>query len=274
MVLLVAPESKRLYLDFRGTDGEEEDIQTDLNFDLVPYGDASNSEVTFSAGRVHEGFNQNLFGVAGGEEQEDNVFEQKLYLTLDEQVHLAVAQYSDYQLTITGHSLGGGLAILYGAHVAKIVLPDTNVLVQTIGTPRVGDATFKASLRNLSNLANWRVVYRLDVIPRIPLDTMGYRHAGHLIYLRGEETAAYFEQTGDLETYAGVGANDFLLPTRLDERLAIPVFHHIPWSYLHGLASTKKNGYWPDSFVPFEEQEKVCCYTFIIWCVRYDFPPC
>ena len=89
-----------------------------------------------------------------------------------------VEEYPDYQVTITGHSLGGALAILYGAYVATNVLPNANVLVQTLGTPRVGDQTFKSSLRNIPNLSNWRLVYRLDVVPRIPLETQNFVHAG------------------------------------------------------------------------------------------------
>lgn len=264
MVILAAPESQRLYVSFRGTDGEEADIETDLNFNLVPYGDLSSTTVTFPPGEVHEGFNKNLFGGSN-----------KLYLTLDDQVRSSLEQYSGYKLIVMGHSLGGALAILYGVHLAKNVLPDTNVLVQTIGTPRVGDAKFKSSARDQVNLANWRLVYRRDVIARVPLEPQGFRHAGHLILLRGSETKVFFEQTGDSTNYAGVGANDFLLPSYIDERLVIPIFHHIPWSYLQGLASAKAEGWWPTEFVPFQDQEKVCCrYLFSVWCIRYAFPPC
>mmetsp|Transcript_7314 Transcript_7314/g.11125 ORF Transcript_7314/g.11125 Transcript_7314/m.11125 type:complete len:339 (-) Transcript_7314:705-1721(-) len=253
VVLLMAPESERIYLAFRGT--EVEDVGTILNFALEPYGDPSSTNVTFPAGKVHKGFNTNLFGTG------------KLYLTLDAIISAAMEQYANYQLVILGHSLGGALAILYGAHVAKNLMPDKNILVQSIGTPRVGDKTFKSSLRQIKNLANWRVVYKLDAIPRIPLNNQGYQHAGHLIYLNGNSAAAYFEQTGDLDKYAGVGANDFLLP-------AIPIADHYPSSYILGLAEAKEKHWWPTQFVPYEVQEKVCCGWFFIWCYRKDYPPC
>lgn len=263
VVLLKAPKSKRIYLSFRGTDGEESDLQTNFNLKLVPFGDSSSLSVAFSEGNVHEGFNQNLFGGIS-----------KLYLTLDNEIRSTMAQYIDYQLSITGHSLGGALAILYGAHVAKSVLPGMDILVQTIGSPRIGDETFKSSIRQIRNLANWRLVYKDDVIPRLPLETQGYLHAGHMIYLRDEETEAYFEQTGDLDRYAGIGFNDFLVPPALDASLLMPIFHHVPWSYLNGLAKVKAEGWWPADFVPFSEQEKICCGSILVVCYRYDYPPC
>ena len=260
VVLLAAELSKRIYLSFRGTDGERADFGTDIDLRLVEYGDQANATVTFSKGKVHRGFNGNLFG------------DDKLYLTLDESIRSTMAQFCGYQLVITGHSLGGALAILYGVHVAKTVLPDTNVLVQTIGTPRIGDKEFKASARGMENLANWRVVYKKDVIPRIPLRRQGYSHVGHLIFLRDQETEAYFDQMGDSVNFAGVGDPDWLLPTRFNAELAVPVFHHIPWSYLAGIARAKSEGWWPTKFVGISEQGKLCCFWLTVFCLRYCQP--
>mmetsp|Transcript_30574 Transcript_30574/g.46311 ORF Transcript_30574/g.46311 Transcript_30574/m.46311 type:complete len:346 (-) Transcript_30574:113-1150(-) len=263
VALLMAAESKRIYLVFRGTELDFKDISTILQTKRVRYGDGSNANFDFPAGRVHKGFNKNLFGA------------DKLYLTLDAVVKYAMSHYGNYELVIIGHSLGGALAILYGAHVAKNVMPDRNILVQSIGTPRVGDETFKNSLRNIPNLANWRVVYERDLVPRIPLDTQGYRHAGHLIYLNDYKTAAYFEQTGDYTEYAGVGSDDFLLPSGLNANtLTRPLSDHKFSSYARGLSEAKQRGLWPTEFVPFAEQEKVCCDWFLVWCVREDYPPC
>ena len=259
-MLLRDSNAKRSYLAFRGTDGEGADLETDLDFALVPYGDSSNNTVAFLDGDVHSGFNTNLFG------------EDKLYVALDEIVRSTVEQYPDHELVICGHSLGGALAILYSAHVAKTLLPDSNVKVQTIGTPRVGDGSFKNSMRDLSNLANWRLVYEDDVIPRIPLRSQGYRHTGHLILMRDNEVDAYFDQWGDDENYAAVGADDWLLDMRLDSSVLIPIFHHMPWSYLRGIDYSKKYGLWPDEFVDITEQEKVCCWMILFLCVYQCYP--
>jgi hypothetical protein len=62
---------------------------------------------------------------------------------------------------LTGHSLGGALAVLAGA----LVLPD---LVCTFGAPKVGSRDF-FQLKNGGE--TWRIVNGIDLVPRLPLAT-------------------------------------------------------------------------------------------------------
>lgn len=66
-------------------------------------------------------------------------------------------------LFITGHSMGGALAILSGCRLAKLGVPP--VATYTYGSPRIGDPAFCAGYA----LPTYRVVNRLDMVPEMPL---------------------------------------------------------------------------------------------------------
>lgn len=69
----------------------------------------------------------------------------------------------DRPLFITGHSLGGALAVLSACRLARAGRPP--VATYTFGAPRVGDPDFCAGY----DLPTYRVVNRLDLIPEIPV---------------------------------------------------------------------------------------------------------
>lgn len=85
------------------------------------------------------------------------------------------------KILVTGHSLGGALAILCALEFSRQHLPVG--LVVTFGQPRVGNAVFadiyNASLRDLT----LRVVNQNDLVPRLPGVLMSYRHCGQEIFL-------------------------------------------------------------------------------------------
>ena len=63
-------------------------------------------------------------------------------------------------LFITGHSLGGALALL----AAKLVAPDVNGACYTFGAPRVGNYEYFRNVRT----PVYRVVNSADLVPRVP----------------------------------------------------------------------------------------------------------
>lgn len=78
-------------------------------------------------------------------------------------------------LFITGHSLGGALAVLAATRVPHRA-------VYTFGCPRVGNAAFAASLAQASI---YRVVHGEDAITRIPPAWLGFAHVGQPHVLPG-----------------------------------------------------------------------------------------
>jgi hypothetical protein len=67
---------------------------------------------------------------------------------------------------ITGHSLGGALAILYAAENA-LVHKIRNPALCTFASPKIGDSQFVNAFNNLG-LTSWRIVNKQDIVPHLP----------------------------------------------------------------------------------------------------------
>jgi hypothetical protein len=72
----------------------------------------------------------------------------------------------DKPLFLTGHSMGGALAVLTGCRLAK--RGRAPVAIYTFGAPRVGDSDFCAGY----DLPTYRIVNRLDLVPEMPMASM------------------------------------------------------------------------------------------------------
>lgn len=78
-------------------------------------------------------------------------------------VEAILDEIQDKPLFLTGHSMGGALAMLAGCRLAKA--GRSPIAVYTYGAPRVGDPNFCAGYA----LPTYRVVNRLDLVPELPL---------------------------------------------------------------------------------------------------------
>ncbi len=86
-------------------------------------------------------------------------------------------------LYITGHSLGGALAVLAASmiHIDPSLAPIKAKLrgVYTYGQPMVGDSVFAAKFEHEFGDMLFRHVYKADLVPRLPPITMGrFQHFG------------------------------------------------------------------------------------------------
>lgn len=144
----VAVHPGHLTLSFRGTETKDfGDWRTDI---LVRHTKST------TGGQVHRGFARAL----------DHVW--------DSHIVPVLAKYPDRHLWITGHSLGGALAVL----AASRVNPDRKMSVYTFGQPRVGDGEFAAACQERFGRRYFRFVHGRDIVPRVPPFTPGYRHFG------------------------------------------------------------------------------------------------
>ncbi len=93
------------------------------------------------------------------------------------------AKYKGVKLYVTGHSLGGALAILCTAHLRSLF---GNVdLTYTYGQPRVGNQAF-ADWYQAHNPNTYRLVDYADIVPHVPPSNFGFLHGGHQVwYQRG-----------------------------------------------------------------------------------------
>lgn len=119
------------------------------------------------AGRVHHGFLKALNEVWDGSGG----------------LHAKIQSFRDRNQTLwlTGHSLGGALALLAAARLRLTDGLSLNGLY-TIGQPRVGDGAFRRALADGVSDRHFRFVNNNDVVTRVPALLYGYRHAGNRLY--------------------------------------------------------------------------------------------
>ena len=136
---------RMLVLAFRGTEKRLEDWKADLKAKLVPARD----EVKI--GRIHQGFQEAYYSV-------ENLIEESL------------KKFPGEPLYITGHSLGGALAVT----ATRFIDANNIAACYTYGCPRVGDL----ELASVFKSPIYRIVNSADAVPRLPF---GY---GYVLFLK------------------------------------------------------------------------------------------
>jgi predicted lipase len=150
---LLGERSDAIVLTFAGTDpGVWETLATDFNIRLLPETD------------THIGF-QTALNAAQPEIQQA----------------VSRSQQTKKPLWIAGHSLGAALAGLAAQFAdSKGAAPKA---VYVFGMPRAGGAGFQAAYNNNASLGpvTYRFVHGLDVVARVPMSVLGYRHVGRVL---------------------------------------------------------------------------------------------
>lgn len=142
----VTNERPYLVLAFRGTEKKVADWLTDAR--CVP--------AVQGGGKVHTGFLEAFSVTRDGE---GRTARQVVEEILARPVARGAAG-EPLPLFITGHSLGGALALL----ATKLVAPNVNGACYTFGAPRVGDYEYFRYIKT----PVYRVVNSADLVPRVP----------------------------------------------------------------------------------------------------------
>ncbi|KAI0032719.1 Alpha/Beta hydrolase protein [Vararia minispora EC-137] len=150
-------ERREIVVAFRGSQ-QLEDMFTDANMFLVPHG--INDTV-----RVHAGF---------------ALAYESVKAVMLETVNEQVAFYDDYDVIVTGHSMGGSLASLAGLAI-KTNTTDLSVRIFTFGQPRTGNGPFADLVEatvGTENIFRGLAERTPDGVPTIIPKALGYCHHG------------------------------------------------------------------------------------------------
>ncbi len=167
--------TQTVIVSFRGTVTPEDWLQ-DLDTLAVPFPDIP------ASGLVHQGFNA-------------------VYQTIRDSVIAGVdtAKVNAASMWVTGHSLGGALALLAAIDFAKNAVPPLVSQLYTFAGPRVGDDTFK-SLFDATVPVCYRVVNRWDIVPQVPPPPL-FIHVGPAVDIDGGFTLDLAKAHSLLESY-------------------------------------------------------------------------
>lgn len=110
---------------------------------------------------------------------------------LMKEVKDVMEEHPTYKLFVTGHSLGGALATLFGFYVAAsddpIYTKNAPVRVFSVSSPRVGDRGFRFAFKALEErgkLRHARIYNARDKVPMLPYMGGAYKHVGLELKLR------------------------------------------------------------------------------------------
>lgn len=79
----------------------------------------------------------------------------------------------NYNLTVTGHSMGGALASI---SAASLLGQGTSLTPYTYGQPRTGDQNYANLIDSNFPGTLYRITHKNDGVPQIPSQDDGYRH--------------------------------------------------------------------------------------------------
>uniref|UniRef100_A0A0E0KYM0 Fungal lipase-type domain-containing protein n=1 Tax=Oryza punctata TaxID=4537 RepID=A0A0E0KYM0_ORYPU len=194
-----AKDAAAIVVAFRGTEPfNMQDWSTDVNLSWLGMG---------AMGHVHVGFLKAL----GLQEVDGNdagrafprdppaaaslAGKSFAYYKLRDVLRDQLRRHPNARVVVTGHSLGGALAAAFPALLAfhgEADVVSRLAAVHTYGQPRVGDATFAGFLSSNAatpaTVSSLRVVYRYDIVPRVPFDVppvADFRHGGTCVYYDG-----------------------------------------------------------------------------------------
>jgi len=139
---------------FRGTEPSEiKDIVSDLKFWKRP---------AWEGGKVHTGFSTYV----------DEIWDQIKRILFEHGINKKTGKTK--KVYVTGHSLGGAAATIATSRLGTFARG-----CFTFGAPRAGNKAFTKTIK----CPVWRFRNQRDLVTRVPMALMGFKHVGKLCYI-------------------------------------------------------------------------------------------
>ena len=158
VAITISEKTKRISIVFRGSESK-----ADWYYDLQFFKRQLHDDVY-----VHKGFWNQLH---------INENYEKIKKILDEL--LAIEENKDFEIIITGHSLGAALSTLFGYEYSREI--PQKVTVVSFASPRVGDEGWRKAFDAQENLTHYRISNNRDVVTAAPM--FWYKHVGINIHI-------------------------------------------------------------------------------------------
>ena len=151
----IAKNSDAIIIAFRGTEPKQ---FSDIKADLMAWKKRSRS-----VGQVHAGFKGEV---------------DKLWAD----IRVSLGRKAGRNIYICGHSLGGAMATICASRLMSEKIKGRVEGLYTYGSPKVGGKKYVWNL-HVQDLEHYRHVNNNDMVTKVPLWIMGYRHYGYLTYI-------------------------------------------------------------------------------------------
>ena len=158
----IARDNEDLFIVFRGTESIK-DAFIDVSIIMKRYPQHGRSLLFFKP-KVHSGFLKAYLSV------KEEIFNKVQELIIERNVR---------QIYVTGHSLGGALAVLTALDLVEELKPKS-VYMMNFGGPKVGNRWYVRRY-NKKVKQSFRVVNDEDVVPNLPPGS--YKHVKHLVFI-------------------------------------------------------------------------------------------
>jgi predicted lipase len=104
-------------------------------------------------------------------------------------------------IIISGHSMGGAIATLFGSYLTENEKELMPYQVYTYGSPRVGNREFSNYVDQQLGDRLLRIMNEFDMVTDLPPFSLGYRHTGNLIVCKTGTSEC--EEKGNMKENSG-----------------------------------------------------------------------
>jgi hypothetical protein len=115
------------------------------------------------------------------------LMKENLYEKLKKELKENIEEHTDYGVYISGHSLGGGLATLFGYLFG--LENEKKLTIISFASPRVGNQEWSNKFNTMNNIRHYRVVNEKDVVTAMPY--VGFYHCGNEIKINARNDLGF-----------------------------------------------------------------------------------